>query len=90
MRPIFDEEVAQFLGYQKYRPEKKDWALAGLVVIAVMIVFVGIIVGVLMLTGNWDRQFKPTPCSAYTNTTISNTPIRCLKELGIAPLTDKN
>ncbi len=61
MKAVFTDEVAQELGYQNYWPEKSDWALATLGCLGVGIVFVLILIGALMVTGNWDRQFEPAP-----------------------------
>lgn len=36
MRPVFDEETARELGYQKYWPEWTDWAVATLYVLLLL------------------------------------------------------
>lgn len=77
MRKLFDDEVAQYLGYQKYWPEKKDWALAILGCLGVGVVFVLILCGILMTTGNWDRKFQPNPCANYSDTYIGSVPAKC-------------
>lgn len=79
MRKLFDDETAQHLGYQQYWPEKKDWAIAILGVLAAGAVFVGLLVGILMLTGNWDRQFEPNPCEQYRNLTLESIPVGCIR-----------
>ncbi len=43
MRPVFPDDVARELGYQKYEPELHDWILATLGCLAVCAIFVGFV-----------------------------------------------
>lgn len=83
MRALFSEEAARELGYQKHWPEKKDWVLAVLGSLAAGGVFVGVIVSVLMFTGNWNRQFEPNPCKQYANENIASVPAKCARYFGL-------
>lgn len=87
MKAIFSDEVARELGYQKYWPELHDWVLATCGVLAALVFLAGIFVGVLMLTGNWDKQFQVRPCSSYANYSINDIPIRCISDYGITTIT---
>lgn len=86
MRPVFSEEVARELGYQKYWPEKKDWAIATFLVLAAGVVFVCLLIGVLQLTGNWDRQFVEKTCADYANYSIKDLPAKCAAEYHVSSL----
>lgn len=43
MKPVFDEEVARSLGYQKYWPELHDWVIAIIATLVVTLAIVGLI-----------------------------------------------
>ena len=43
MKKVFDDEVANELGYQKYSPELHDWIFAVVGVLGCYFLFVGII-----------------------------------------------
>lgn len=86
MKPVFTPEVAQELGYQKYWPEKKDWAIGFGIAVVVAAIFAGAIVAILMLTGNWERQFQTPTCADYANRAIKDLPARCAAEYGVGNL----
>jgi hypothetical protein len=39
MKPIFTEDVAREIGYQKYRPEFVDWVVGTAVCISALVLF---------------------------------------------------
>lgn len=47
MKPLYDEEVARELGYQKYWPELHDWVFTTAGVLVFGIVCVGGLVAIL-------------------------------------------
>lgn len=49
MRPVFTEEVARELGYQEYWPEKMDWVIGTVAVLLGSVIFMGLMVGAVML-----------------------------------------
>lgn len=83
MKAVFTEEVAQYLGYQKYWPEKKDWVIAIVGCLALGVLIMGVICGVLIATGNWDKQFEPDPCVQYANGPIGAIPAKCASYFGL-------
>lgn len=54
MRPLFTEEVARELGYQKYWPELHDWVFATIACLLGGFLLTGIlIVGVMLIKSNF-------------------------------------
>lgn len=51
MKPMFSEEVVRELGYQKYWPEKSDWAIATAIGAFTCVVFIGVLWTALRLFG---------------------------------------
>ena len=88
MRKVFSDELAQELGYQKYWPERKDWVIATFGVLVACSVLVGILCSILMLTGNWERQFVAKTCADYANYPISQLPAKCAAEYKVSALTN--
>lgn len=83
MRAIFTEEVAQEIGYQIMWPEKKDWTLAIFGCLSAGVIFCAILCGILILTGNWDRQFQPNSCVKYSDFPVREVPAKCADYFGI-------
>lgn len=87
MRPIFDEEVAREIGYQKYQPDWKDWVFGVLLVLACALIGLGFIMVVLNISGNWiEKQYQPSPCSYYADWEISRVPVRCATYFGVGKI----
>lgn len=58
MKKLFDDETANYLGYQKYWPQRSDWLFAIAGVLLFMVIVFGGTFEIMRSTGYLDRQEK--------------------------------